>query len=75
MARISAELNKFNKIEVAIRDAMQGLGRAEQQIDVALAGKRTTKEKSGLIKLKKDIAAEKKRVQVLWESIFEVAEG
>lgn len=72
MARIPAELNKFNKIELAIRDAMQGLGRAEQQIDVALASKRTIKEKSGLIKLP---AAEKKRVQVLWESIFEVAEG
>lgn len=75
MARVSAELKKFNKIELAIRDAMQGLGRAEQQIEVALAGKRTSREKSGLIKLKENCAAEKKMVQALWESIFEIAEG
>lgn len=73
MARVSAELGKFNRIELAIRDSLQALGRAEKEIELALAAKRTGREIVELNKLKEGCAAKKKRVQSLWESVWDIA--
>lgn len=73
MAKVSADLKKFNKIEQALREAVFGITRAEKEIDVALAGKRTTRERVGLSELKKGCVRQRAGVQELWESVYDIA--
>lgn len=73
--KVSADLPKFNRIEEALRQAIGGLGRADQEFKVALSNKRTSAEKNGLVAIRgrcKTISGNLKRC---WEDLFALAEG
>ncbi len=71
----SGGLSKFNRIEMALRKVLLCLDKTEEELMVAINGKRTLAEKSDLASVQGRCKIIKAETRKVWSSVFDIANG